>query len=697
MRTPFALLSLVLTVTALPPATAAEPTPASETPPFASEVESLLAKSQDPDIRVVVHATQRLRDLGPAAVPALMQGLWSDSSTTRRETMDILRMLSADARTAAPSLIRLLGDDNKDVRREAARTLASIGAYSAIPALTKALNDESVAVRLVACESLIILGEKAEIVLPVLTKSLQSQRPEEQEFAARLLADLGPEAAPATLALQRALNEADPALVSQIVESLGRLGPAAKDAVPALKKKVKDDQTAALFRVPVAIALWRINRDPAAVELLIEAVEAKKKSSPLPYIPLLRIDSSKESVDALVKQLKSDDPSNVLAVAESLGSRSKDVVPSLIELMKKETTKNIKTLHATVILGRLGPAAKEALPLLDAIAKAKGEYGSFDAAVAVYQIDPKPDNALAIVEYFEDKDRRLWAAQTLKQLRPNAKAVAVELLVALDSTDDAFRLAAAGALWRIEKNPSALKAAVKSLRSPDPKIRAQAAAELGMDFGPAAKDAIPDLVKRLFDSHAAVRSATAEAIGRVGPSTKDATPALLTLLEGDEPDFVQSAACEALGLIEPVDKDVVAALLRRKLEHPAPLVRVHAALALARVAGDKSGEEEARRGLNYRTHYVRITAAEALWLMNKDERSVPLLVRALEESNLTGQESDNELYMAARALGRIGADAKAAVAGLVKLLDARDPDLAATVATALKAIDPEAAKKAGVK
>jgi hypothetical protein len=53
--------------------------------------------------------------------------------------------------------------------------------------------------------------------------------------------------------------------------------------------------------------------------------------------------------------------------------------------------------------------------------------------------------------------------------------------------------------------------------------------------------------------------------------------------------------------------------------------------------------------------------------------------------------------MAARALGRIGPDAKDAVPELLKLIDARDPDLAATARAALKAIDPDAAKAAGVK
>src|SRR5207249_6228340 len=98
----------------------------------------------------------------------------------------------------------------------------------------------------------------------------------------------------------------------------------------------------------------------------------------------------------------------------------------------------------------------------------------------------------------------------------------------------------------------------------------------------------------------------------------------------------------------------------------------HAALALARVAGDKAGEKEADRGLGHRTYQVRITAAEALWRMKQDARAVPLLVRVLEESNLDGLSGENERYMAARALGRVGSAAKPAVPELVKLVTHHD-------------------------
>jgi HEAT repeat protein len=645
---------------------------------------------------------------GPEGVPELTQGLWSDSAEARRGCAAELAQIGPDARAAAPSLMRALTDDNTEVRGAAARALGAVGAHSAIPALTKALKDESPAVRLAAADALVGLGASADAVIPVLTRALKSDSPEGQHRAAALLGALGPEAAPALLALQDALVEADPALTARIADALGRIGPDAKAATPVLKQKVENDKNAALFRVPVAIALWQIGRDGDAADLLREALTARKTRA-LPYAPLWRIDPSPASVAALAELLKSKDKSEALLAAEVLGTRSEDTIPELVKVLTAfvsalknpppefDLSKETRTArHAIAVLGRIGPDAKAALEPLTTLAKGKTDL-KLPAAVAVYQIDPQPDNALAIAAHLEDKDLRREAADALRRLRPSGKAVAIELLVALDGSDEDVRLTAAVALWRVEKNPAALKAATKLLDSAALKTRERAALELGVEFGPDAKPAVPHLVKRLFDARATTRAAAAEALGRIGPGARDAAPALLAVLEGDEPAFVQSAACEALGRIEPADKDAASAALKLKLEHPAALVRAHAALALALAADDKSGQDEAARGLTSRVHQVRVTAAEALWRISRDGRAVGLLVRALEESNLSGLEGDDERYLAARALGRIGADARFAVPELLKLINHPDDSLATAARAALKLIDPDAAKKAGVK
>ncbi|MFO0825946.1 MAG: HEAT repeat domain-containing protein [Gemmataceae bacterium] len=466
--------------------------------------------------------------------------------------------------------------------------------------------------------------------------------------------------------------------------------------MPALKKRLADGKKLPPhLQMRFACSLWKIARDPDAAKLLRTLIEQNAISASLEQ-KLWRIDSGADTIATLEKQLKSEKPEAVIGAAAALGTKSKEAIPALAKAL---TDKEARVrAQAVIALVQLGSQAKDTLPALRNAMKDDAAQIAFWATVAVCRLDPTAETVAAIASYLGDPNPviREDAVVVLGSLGATAKPAVPKLTVLLNEAGHYAKLAAAVALWKIEQHPLALPAVVELLQSPDRRVREQAAVEIGGTFGPDARSATSAIVKRLFDPFAAVRSTSAEAIGRVGPGASKAAPALLALLEGDEPAFVQSAACEALGLIDPLDKDGVVAVLKKKLEHYDPLVRVHAALALHRLNGDKAGEKIADRLLGYRTHQVRITAAEALWGMSKDERVVPLLVRTLEESNLDGLSGENERYMAVRALGRIGTAGKPAVPELLKLLEHPDAALAATARTALKALDPEAAKKAGV-
>ncbi len=50
-------------------------------------------------------------------------------------------------------------------------------------------------------------------------------------------------------------------------------------------------------------------------------------------------------------------------------------------------------------------------------------------------------------------------------------------------------------------------------------------------FGPAAEEAVPDLIEALADEYEDVRKEAALALGKIGPAAKDAIPALTTMQE----------------------------------------------------------------------------------------------------------------------------------------------------------------------
>jgi HEAT repeat protein len=637
--------------------------------------------------------------MGPRAVPALTAGLWDEK--TRRFSLVALSRIGPDARAAAPAVLRLLTDPDDKTRASAAGCLGEINASSAIPQLTKALDDRSADVRGFAALSLAQLGSDPAPIVRTLIAELKAELKVSPIHSKRanvvlMLAELGPAAADAVPGLLVCLSDASWETSVFVARALARIGPGAKDAVPALKKWLADEKKDAKpLRPAVAVALWQIARDPDAVKLLREQLDEKTEVPGLrqkTINTLWRIDQSKETLEALAAQLKSENPAHAIAAAGVLGDKHKDAVPLLGKLLAhKEATVRAQ---AVVALHQLGATAAPVADALRAAAKDDDPQIAFWATSAVCRLDPKPDAVAALAGYLGDRDPlvRQDAARALGQLGAAGKPIVARLTTAMTDPEGMVRITAAVALWKIDANPTALRAAAELLRHPDPELRAQVAVTIGGDLGTDAKPLVPDLVKCLFDPYSAVRSAAAEALGRIGPGAKDAAPVLLALLDGDEPAFVQSAACEALGLIEPTDKDAAVAVLKKKLEHPDPLTRVHAALALFLVAGDKAGEKEADRALGYRAYAVRITAAEALWRMKQDDRAVPLLVRTLEESNLDGTGGENERYMAARALARIGPAAKPALAELTKLLRHPDPALAATAADAIKRIDTAAKK-----
>jgi len=69
-------------------------------------------------------------------------------------------------------------------------------------------------------------------------------------------------------------------------------------------------------------------------------------------------------------------------------------------------------------------------------------------------------------------------------------------------------------------------------------------------MGPAAKDAVPALIKALGDEDWVLRQNAAEALGEIGPAAKDALPKLKELAEKDKDARVQQTAKQAIEKIQ---------------------------------------------------------------------------------------------------------------------------------------------------
>jgi HEAT repeat protein len=215
-----------------------------------------------------------------ADVADLIKKLGSDDSEVRRDAAQQLSELGKDAKPAVAALTKALKDPDRFVRRFAAQALGAIGpdAKSAIPGLGALVRDEQKAVRAAAVRALAQMGDDA---VPALTKALQGGSPDVQELAITALAAAGKDGLTPLVAAIRDVK-LDARLRRRAIEVVLPKGKAARAAVPALTDTVKTPrargQEARQLRLDAIAALGGLATaaDKAAVSTLDAIIKDEK-------------------------------------------------------------------------------------------------------------------------------------------------------------------------------------------------------------------------------------------------------------------------------------------------------------------------------------------------------------------------------------------------------------------------------------
>jgi HEAT repeat protein len=334
--------------------------------------------------------------------------------------------------------------------------------------------------------------------------------------------------------------------------------------------------------------------------------------------------------------LRRPKPRPIQVLEEPKVSR-REGVEQLIANLKDEIPG--KRLAAARTLGKIGPAAKDAIPALVHVLNTDEEVGvRIDSADALGRIGPAAVPAL--IDTLKERKRfvRELSAEALGQIGPAAKDAVPALIVALKDEDSDVRSTSAMALGRI--GPAAKKAVpalVVALNDNLFGYRAGSARALGL-IGPEAKEAVPALITALMDEDGTVRRASAVALGRIGPVTKTVVPALAITAVRDEDFESRRSAAFALSRIGPAAK-VALPLLQKTLDDRDFNVRVAGAVALVKVdeahraeAGQKLlsllDDSRDRRGFSKDEEVLIVNALAALGHQAKPQLSV--LRRKLE-------------------------------------------------------------------
>ncbi len=289
---------------------------------------------------------------------------------------------------------------------------------------------------------------------------------------------------------------------------------------------------------------------------------------------------------------------------------------------------------------------------------------------------PLGKNAFLDLLHFTLPGRRAVAERVLaERLIPDQKVAAHSLAAALH---DASGPSGAPLLTAAQ-----LPAIERALDAASERQRAEAAWALGR-LGPAAAAAEPRLERALGDGHESVRANAAQALGSLGPAARHALPRLLALVS-DPRQSVRWRAIESASKLG-ADAASVPALVAA-LANTDSYVRAGALWTLRELGPEAREALPALTAAANDAHPgVRAVAVQALARVGQgDPASVAALVAALQ-----GEGDADYRWKAARALGHLGPQAKAAIPGLAAAVGDENGHVRREAVIALGRMGPDA-------
>jgi HEAT repeat protein len=510
-------------------------------------------KHRDKAIRDAVrHALARI---GPRAVPKLIDALKNGNGDVAILAAEALGAILPPPTEAVAALRQALKRDRAHAAVYA-RALSWIGppAHDVVPDLIDLLGD-AVSRADTAAALVRIDPAQSSKAMPVLLSEIKEKDRNRQLAAIHAAGRLGSVAKPLVSALAEQLD--DPERTEPVLAALYEIGPEAEVAVPTLVARLRNPTRS--LAGPIGELLVRIGPTslPEIARLLPDSsVELRRFAALLlsQFGP-----SAKTALPALMHALKDSDTEvrwQAAHALEEIGPDARDAVPALIE--------NLFDSHAEVrhgaalALGHIGPSAKEArAPLMECLMDPHYEV-RYAAALAIGRIDPKYIEAVpALLEAMRDPFPKvcLGAIDSLARIdRPRIEE-AVPVLVALSQSPypTVTRFKALEGLLDFGRSEEARRAVPllqTELSGMDPGLCLSAALLLERIKPDEAFHIVLVLTGALRDPNPRVRGTMIHALGLLGTRAREATPALVRLLQDDMP-AVREQAAKALRLVNP--------------------------------------------------------------------------------------------------------------------------------------------------
>jgi HEAT repeat protein len=529
-------------------------------------------------------------------------------------------------------------------------------------------------------------------------------------------------AAPSVDALIEGLGAAEPKERADAAEKLGDYGVAATKAIPALVKALEDD--APLVRAQAANALGDIGEaSKVAVDDLAKVLtdpDARVRRAVVDAFGKIRPGPDK-AVPIMIKAFSDADPSVVTRALHSISEAGERIVPAMIEVLKNEKTR----YWGLIMLHELGPKAKDAVPTLVEILSDKRAEVRMEVLMALAAIGPDAKAAAAaVIERLSDpemavqraaalaagrigpacvgatpklrqgykeadefhKNICIWALAKIRTDTPAYRDTAIEkLLIGLRNKDRQIQAACSRGLIDLKLTDAETKRMVgvlaKVLQTGEEGNKLEAAQALSVIGEPAVSALIHGL------KYPSTQVPVASVLGRMGPTAKEAIPALLWVIDNARAE-ARREALMALANIATENPQAVIPTFTKTLKDPVPQIQIMAVYALGKMGTNaKSSVGEISQLISPKNPQLSRVSAWALSMIDPSslgqstDRVIELLAGALTK------DQHFVRIEVANALGNFGPRAKAALPALKKAANDPLPAVQEAVSKAIEKIE----------
>ena len=401
---------------------------------------------------------------------------------------------------------------------------------------------------------------------------------------------------------------------------------------------------------------------------------------------LLATWASAASVETLIQDLKSPEAEKRAQAAMALADLGERAAPAIEALRAGLNDKDpLVRAHCARALGHIGKAAMPAVEDLVTHLTDPDAHTRRAAIRAVRMIKPGPEKVVPLMlKALGDKSPQvvLMALHTLAEVGEPAVAPMIEALK--DDRTDYWACIVLSGIGPAAK--AAVPQLIKTLDDDEPEVRMEVAMTLAA-IGEAAAPAVPKLTDELKDKETGVRLAAIYALGTIGPKAASATKALEPGLQSKDL-FTATITTWALARIQAGDEAYRTKLKKDML--PTMFEAVKAKNRKLRVAAVRAIHELKPGSEVVIPAFARIVenadpatindVVEAVATLG--DKAVPGLINGLKFKNVRGR--------AAEVLGRIGEGAAPAVPALIEAMEDERPDVRREVLFTLGSIGPQA-------